>query len=223
MKTQKWLYGTLVLLIIAVAVTSVGFRPQSKTIGQIIKVVQEVYKGDAKAKGGEPLVSGDDVKTGTKSLAIVKFLDGSIVRVREKSKLTINQESGTKSVNLKEGGFGFDIQKQKNQKFVFTSPTSVASIRGTTGKLSTDGTDDTLVVTEGLVNFKNNVSGKDINVGAGSIGFSDNDGTITSRQATDQELANAKNNGTDDSNLDLNLNMKNPKGEEKKLKIHKNK
>lgn len=222
MRTRNRFYVIVTVLLI-VAVVSVGFRPQSKTVGQIIKVVKEVFKNnDIKAKGGEVLASGDEVRTGVKSFAMVKFLDNSIVRVREKSKLSISQNGDVKSADLKEGGFGFKITRQsQNQKFIFTSPTSVASIRGTAGKLSTDGEDDILVVTEGLVNFKNTVSGSEVDVSGGNIGFSNNDGTITTRKATEEELADAKKDGSDDSKLDVEINLKNPKGEEGKLKIHK--
>jgi hypothetical protein len=121
---------------------------------------------------------------------------------------------------LNGGAFGFEVKKQKqNEQFQLTSPTSVASIRGTKGKMSGGLGNDTLVVTEGLVNFKNNSSGNDVDVAAGFIGFSLQDGTITSRKATTQELADANNAATGGSSHDLNLELKDSQGNKKDLKI----
>ena len=64
------------------------------TVGLISKVIQDVTHKQSnadwqKAKKGEPLTAGDRVKTGEKSIAILKFLDNSLVRVRELSELPI--------------------------------------------------------------------------------------------------------------------------------------
>src|SRR5260221_12357682 len=181
-------YKTLWMITSAAAIimcssSSIGRRSENATVALITKIVQDVARKSPpedwmKATKGDPLISGNQVKTGSRSLAIVKFIDNSIIRVREHSELTITGQSITqgsmsKSVQLNAGGFGFEVKKQKqNEQFRLTSPTSVASIRGTKGKMSGGQGNDTLVVTEGLVNFKNNTSGNDVDVAAGFIGFS---------------------------------------------------
>ena len=196
-----------------------------KPVALITKVIQEVDKKTEsvdwkKATKGESLISGDEVRTGKKSLAIIKFLDNSILRVREQSSLKVNSEGTARTVEIENGGLGFDIQKQKqNEQFKFTSPTSVASIRGTKGKISHAGNGDILIVTEGTVNLKNNASGNDVDVTAGTIGFSNSDGTVSSRKATQQELADATSAATGGSNNELNLEMKDSKGNKKELKF----
>lgn len=210
---------TVFCIITLLAAVSFGYRPGPKTIGQIKKVVLEVTKnGNIKAKGGELLASGDEVKTGEKSFAIVKFLDGSVVRVREQSALKIKHDAQGKSVDLESGAFGFEIQKQ-NEKFTFTSPTSVASIRGTQGILIAGEENDTLVISEGLVNLKNKASENNADVGAGYIGFSNSDGTVTIRKATEKELANAKSASTGGEN-NMEMNLQNQKGDQRKLKFN---
>lgn len=212
------------------AASAAGFRGPGATLALITKVVREVsLKNDAAddwgaAGKGDILKAGDRVKTGRQSLAILKFNDRSIVRVRENSEISMTTESdGTgavKTVDGAEGSYGFDIQKQQaNEKFRFTSPTSVASIRGTMGTWSSGGGNDTLVLPEGNVNVKNKVSDRDIDVPAGYIAFSNADGSLTSRPATGEELAAARRAATGGSTKELNLKLRNDDGDEKDLKI----
>ena len=217
-----------IFLIVPLVLMSVGFLSGPRTIALITKVVPEVSRRSAttewaKAARGDQLISGDRVRTEKRSLAIIKFMDNSIVRLREQSELTITGEvAGNKPsrvIGLSKGGFGFEIQKQHGDQFRLTSPTSVASIRGTRGKLSGGQGFDTLVVTEGLVNFRNNVSGKDIDVAAGYIGFSNQDGSLTSRQATAQELADANSAATGGTDNELRLELKDSQGNKKELKL----
>lgn len=175
---------------------------QDKTIALAIKVIREVDHKNSKidwtkTKKGDILYSGDDLRTGEKSIAIVKFKDNSMLRVREQSELKVYGETreGTfaKTVNVARGEFSFDIQKQENEKFIFSSPTSVAAIRGTEGTLSVGDGTDTLTVIEGSINFLNLVTNTSVNVDSGQTGISNNDGTISVRQATDEETSNAQN------------------------------
>jgi hypothetical protein len=214
-------------LILAVAM-SIGFSYKAANVALITKVIQDVTKKTSeaewqKAGKGETLLSGDKVRTGQKSLAVVKFLDNSIVRVRENSELTMNTEVagiGTlRNVQLNKGGYGFHVKKQQNDQFRLTSPTSVASIRGTMGKFSGGAGADTLVVTEGLVNLRNVISGKELDVAAGEIGFSSEDGTVTSRKATEQELADANSTATGGTDNELKLELRDGQGNKKELKL----
>ena len=74
-------------------------------------------------------------------------------------------------------------------------------------------------MTEGLVNLKNNISNKDIDIAAGYIGFSDEDGSLTSRKATDEELADANIAALGGTSNELKLEMKDSKGNKKDLKL----
>ena len=198
------------------------------SLAVIKKVFNDVKKKSAEgnfvqAATGDIVFTGDQIQTGKGSLALIKFTDGSIVRLREQSLLTMNGEgqrgSMIKEQHLLKGSLGFDVQKQKADQFRLTSPTSVASIRGTKGKWSGGQGRDTLVVTEGLVNLKNKISGKEVNVDAGCIGFSDEDGSISSRIATGDELADANNAAIGGTTNELKLEMKDTKGNKKELKL----
>ena len=214
-----------IFLLIFFLALNFGFGINNASIAVVTKTILEVMKKSASnnwtnAEKGDMLVGGDQIKTGKKSLAVVKFKDNSIIRLHEHSELTVNGE-GTpgaiiKSALLTSGSIGFDIKKQENAQFRLTSPTSVASIRGTMGKWSRG---DTLVVTKGLVNLKNLISNKDIDVSAGEIGFSKDDGSISSRKATENELVDANNAANGGNANELKLEMKDSKGNKKELKL----
>jgi hypothetical protein len=227
MKTKSWIGGLVAVVALGIALLGILSAAENPTVALITKAVQDVSRKSpavdwTKAAKGDPLVSGDEIRTGEKSLAVVKFIDNSIVRVREQSQITISGESGgpkslSKDVHITRGAIGFDIRKQKqNEQFQFTSPTSVASIRGTVGSIAGG---DTLIVVEGLVNLKNLISNKDVNVPAGFIGFSFQDGTLTTRPATPAELAGATNLAGDGTSNDINIELKDGKGIKKDLKL----
>jgi hypothetical protein len=228
-RMRKHAIRTVVAAALLLSVAAAGFRGPGATLALITKVVREVsLKNEAAewgtAEKGAILKAGDRVKTGRQSLAILKFNDRSIVRVRENSEIAMTTESdgkgAVKTVDGAEGSYGFDIQKQQaNEKFRFTSPTSVASIRGTMGSWSSGRGNDTLVLPEGLVNLRNKISDRDIDVPAGYIAFSNADGSLSSRPATEDELAAARRAATGGSTKELDLKLRNDDGEEKDLKI----
>jgi len=214
------------VLILATATALSGERP---SVGLVSKVVYDVTRKELesewqKAIRGETLASGDRVKTGERSLAVIKFKDNSLVRVRELSELTVTGSmSGrafSKEVRIDKGVIGFTIQKQKpEEEFRFTSPTSVASIRGTGGSYSRQAS-DTLIVTEGAILFTNTVSDQSVMVEAGFTGISGSDGTISTRPSTPDErrsALDASRIGEQDNKLEFELRDR--QGDRKQLRI----
>jgi hypothetical protein len=200
------------------------------SIALISKVILDVErKGAASdwtpAKRGETLISGEKIKTGEKSLAIIKFKDNSLVRVREKSELTVTGTvSGaafSKTVNLPKGAVGFNIEKQQaGEEFRFTSPTSVASIRGTSGQFIVGEGSDTLIVMEGKIRFSNTLSTNFVDVDAGSTAISQVDGSVSARPSFPAErtaAADALKEGDQENKLEMEF--RDPQGNKKQLKI----
>ncbi len=229
MTTQKKFKSSLMVItsLILIGLFS-GYTIDKISLAVMTKVIQDVTKKTettdwTKADKGDMLDSGNWVRTAEKSLAIIKFKDNSIVRLREESELTLHGEGQrgtmTKQAHLHKGSFGFDVQKQGNEQFRLTSPTSVASIRGTKGKWSSGKGYDTLVVTEGLVNLRNLISNNEIDVGAGFIGFSDETGAVTSRKATEEEINQAASAALGGILNELKLELKDPDGNKKELKL----
>jgi hypothetical protein len=176
------------------------------------------------AKGGV-ISPGDRVKTGDGALAVIKFNDKSIVKVREKSELLItgevDEKTVLKEVGMQKGVIGFIIGKQNdNEEFRFTSPTSVAAIRGTAGAFNVAGGADTLIVTEGVIQLTNSISNETRSVSAGFTGVSRSDGSLEVRASTPAEAAAAQalvEAGESENSLEFDL--QDGQGNRKKLKI----
>jgi hypothetical protein len=147
---MKYIHS-LVLLIVFTTVVFAGDPP----VAVIMKTISDVkYKKTNTdwngAKVGIPLSTNDEIKTGGKSLALIKFTDNSIIRVRENSSLKIyadkNKGDLSKNTYIDKGKVGFQVTKQGNDEFKFTTPTMVASIRGTEGYFDVDNEGQTLLV-----------------------------------------------------------------------------
>jgi hypothetical protein len=197
----------------------------SKVILDVLR--KEVGKDWEKAVRGQTLASGDMVRTGVAALAIIKFKDNSLVRLREKSELTVKGtqtgNSFSKSVEITTGVVGFNVQKQRaGEEFRFTSPTSVASIRGTAGRLISTPGSDSVMVTEEMVVLTNRVSSRSVNVPAGYTGISNRDGTVQSRLSTPDEQRAALEALRDDLRKRLEIELRDPNGKTNRLKIDYN-
>ncbi len=225
---------TLVLaLLVPGALTLAGSPPAvDPAVALVSKVILDVKRKEPEkdwtdAKRGQTLASGDHVRTGTNSLAVIKFKDNSLVRVREESELTVTGDvSGSafsKSINLTKGAVGFNIQKQQSgEEFSFRSPTSVASIRGTAGIFIAGTLEDVLTVLEGRIRYQNRISGSEVDVEAGFTGIATPDGTILTRASTSAEQSVAQNatiERDDEQNNILELEFRDAQGNRKKMRI----
>jgi hypothetical protein len=188
-----------------------NFQQDKKAISAyIIKVVSDVEKrtpttGWAKAVTLSELKSGHEVRTGEKSFALIKFSDESKVAVRPKSVLTIQGEVEgrqilNRNVYIERGRAVFNIRKQESEQFRFTSPISVASIRGTeggTGFEPSNSEADITIIT-GVADFQSTVTNCQTSVGAGQTGTIDSTGQCQTGNATANELN--QNNPSSDQN-----------------------
>ena len=201
--------------------------PDEQPIGLFSKVILDVTHkvSDSdwqRATRGQTLGSGDMVRTGPRSFAVIKFKDNSLVRIREQSEVTVTgtlqEKKFSKSVDVRTGGVGFNVTKQRTEEeFRFSSPTSVASIRGT-GGVFIRGEFDTLTVIDGAVLIHNTVSSDTAVVQAGYTAISGPDGSLRVRASTREEQRSAEDaTRTGDQPRQLKLQLRNPKGEEKEL------
>jgi len=133
---------------------------------------------------------------------------------------TLRGKEFSKDIQVRQGVVGFNIRKQgAGEQFRFSSPTSVASVKGTGGVLRVNGS-DTLTVVEGLVGLTNSVSNTSVDVPAGYTGISRPDGTVESRVSTAAELTAAEDAmRTGDQPRQLKLELKNGQGQQKDLII----
>jgi len=233
MKMFVWVL--LVPLVLVAPTSSVIAKspPSAGTdVALVSKVILDVKRKELDrdwiaAKRGETLASGDRVRTGVNSLAVIKFKDNSLVRIREQSELTVTGNvSGrafSKTVNLTRGAVGFNIKKQETgEEFSFRSPTSVASIRGTEGLYIATALEDLLTVLEGMIRFQNSISTTEVDVNAGYTGVAKPDGTILTRPSTPSEQAIARNamiEREDEQRNLLELEFRDAQGNRKEMRI----
>lgn len=131
----------------------------------VVKVIQDVKHKKpntdwTQTKPATPLQTKDELKTGDKSVAVLKFLDGSTIRVRENTTIRIFANKVgkglKKNTEIDVGKMRFEVeQQQEDDEFIITTPTAVATIRGTSGLVSVleDGS-TFLTVEEGVVEVK---------------------------------------------------------------------
>ncbi len=198
-----------VLLVIAAAAMVVGFSifKPAGPVAIVKKVVNDVKFKLAdqgsweSAKASQMLSDRDEVKTGPKSLAIILFTDGSgQLRVRENAVLQIYGQKENKQLNkntlITNGSVSFDVNKQADEEFKFTTPTAVASIRGTGGLIGTNQDSTTLTLSHGQVLFNSLLpGGGGGTINGGQTGVIYRDGRFTQRNSNeeDQSRLNAAN------------------------------
>ena len=146
----------IVLLALGLLIANLGLTPpQEKRDIQafLLKVVKDVSKKSStksweKAVPMDRLKSGYQLKTEAGSLALIRFADESKLLVREKSIVEIKGQVQGKQiidrdVHIQTGGLGFAVKKQETEQFRFSTPISVASIRGTDGGVNHSESDST--------------------------------------------------------------------------------
>jgi hypothetical protein len=160
---------------------------------------RETDKSWSKAQRGQRLNSGDDIRTGEGSFSILRFIDGTVIRVREKSEVKVRGEKNPKlnmydkSVELSVGKVGFNVKKHQNEQFRFTSPTAVATIKGTSGiwggnlLIITESGSSPAAILEALSGLKQRVE-----IYVGETGFVNQDGSVGKRKSSKADLEDAK-------------------------------
>jgi len=197
---------TLVIIVVVAALLAApawNFQEKKPIAAYIIKVVKDVERRGSKTEGWSKalalseLKAGYEVRTQEQSLAIIKFADDSKVTVRPKSILTIAGEvEGRKILNrdiyIERGRTVFDIKKQKEEQFRFTSPISVASIRGTQGGTGFEPSNEfaDITIITGIADFSSSRTGCQVQVGAGMTGTIDSTGSCRADTASSGQLNN---------------------------------
>ena len=197
---------TLVIIVVIAALLAApawNFQEKKPIAAYIMKVVNNVEQRSKSTQGWTKAVllselkAGYEVRTQDKSFAMIKFADDSKVSVRAKSIITISGDMvGGKILNrdvyIERGRTSFEIKKQEAEQFRFTSPISVASIRGTTGGagFAPEETlaDLTLITGEAL--FSSTRSGCSVEVKAGETGRIDSSASCRKDTASHHELNN---------------------------------
>lgn len=191
----------LTLVVVSIFLLSPAWKaPQDKGDfpATVIKVVKSVDRkspttGWQKALLADQLHSGYELRTEQGSFAMIKFPDETKIIVRQNSIVQVKaQVQGRqvldRSVYLTRGDVAFDVKKQATEQFRFSSPISVASIRGTQGGYAS-GADsvDQLVINEGLATLTNLFSHLSQDVANGQIGITYGNGQVLVQKSTSDQ------------------------------------
>jgi hypothetical protein len=195
---KKILIVSVLVLLVVLSLGQKAKQDKKDISAYIVKVIRDVNMkspatGWQKAVPLSTLKSGYEVKTDKGSLAMILFADQSKLILREKSIVTIKgevrgKEILSRSVHMDRGNMIFNVKKAETEQFRFSSPISVASIRGTQGAYFSGGKADSLTIAEGLADFTNSLSGKTGHVGTGNTGVADSSGKFNIHQAGRQSL-----------------------------------
>jgi hypothetical protein len=202
----------------------------ASTVATVTRTIKQVDLQSAgttwrEAHKGDPLQAGDMVRTGDAALAIVKFIDNTLLQIRANSTVGLTGElrnrTISKEVKLSNGGVGFTVPKQRpGEEFRFSSPTSVASIRGTSGYFVSTDSSDTLTVLDGSILFTNIHSHQEVILEAGYTAVTGGDGSIDHAPSTDKQKQSAEGAlRSGDTKKQLEIDLRNGSGKSKKLRI----
>ncbi len=194
----------LAVLIGSIFIVNTAWRmPQDKRDIQaiLVKVINNVEKKET-AKGWttaiplDKLRSGYEVRTQAKSVAVVLFSDQSKLIVREKSIAEIKGQVQGKqvldrNVHMARGGIRFDVKKGEKEQFRFSSPISVASIRGTSGLWNQTEGFSTFIMNTGGLDLTSLISNRSEIVNQGFTGVADSTGNLLVRESTKDEQTDA--------------------------------
>ena len=113
-----------------------------------------------KVRSGLELYNNDLLVTGDDGFVMFAYLDdGSLVKVHKNSGVYVNGDifnnSIQKQINIDDGFIKFDIKKQNDNEFKIVTPTSVASVKGTTFFLDASLDQDVFYGFEGIVEIMN--------------------------------------------------------------------
>jgi hypothetical protein len=200
---NKILFLVLLALLIVLSLGPKDQQDKKDISAYIVKVIKDVNMkspttGWEKAVPLSQLKSGYEVKTDKGSLAMIRFADQSKLILREKSIVTIKgevkgKEILSRSVHMDQGNMIFDVKKAEKEQFRFSSPISVASIRGTRGGYRSEIKVDSFTIVDGLSEFTNSISGKSGAVGPGQTGIADSSGNFTIGNASNETLNDISN------------------------------
>ena len=159
--------------------------------------VSIIYKGLNLAqvlKPGSPLSHQDKIKTGKNGYIALMYLDDKpVVKMLGNSDLTImGDRSGNKinkSLDIKYGRVAANVKPQKGKEFRISTPTSVASVKGTEFTIQSDpSTGDSFTLIEGLIEVTNSVTGESMEVQEGETATSTPDGSLDVAETTNDDL-----------------------------------
>ena len=219
---------TLCLLLLSLFMTSSLFAQGTKSIAVAAKIKgkteHKVSGGDyaPNLRRGKQIGDKDWVRTQDDGYIALMFIDDkSLLKIRENSELEIKAErSGAgldKSIEMSFGKVKVEISPQFSGVFTIATPTSVASVKGTTFWIISTPLGDLFIGIEGIVEVTNNQSGQTVTVTVGQTATSNTDGTIDVQPTPEGGVPDDLDD--DDAGNQIRIRLENPDGDTKEVII----
>jgi ferric-dicitrate binding protein FerR (iron transport regulator) len=190
--------------------------------------VSIIYKGLSSAqalKPGSPLSDQDKIKTGKNGFVAIMYLDDkTVVKILGNSNLTIfGDRSGSKinkSLDIKYGRVAASVTPQKGKEFRISTPTSVASVKGTELAIESDpSTGDSFTLIEGLIEVTNSITNESTEVQEGETAMSTPEGFLDVSQTTSEDLEGFEEASMEPQNQELRFEVEDADGNLKEILI----
>ena len=190
--------------------------------------VSVIYKGLNSAqllKPGSPLSNQDNIKTGKDGYIALMYLDDkTVVKMLGNSDLTImGDRSGNKinkSLDIKYGRIAANVKPQKGKEFRISTPTSVASVKGTEFAIQSDpSSGDSFTLIEGLIEVTNSVTGESTQVQEGETAISTPDGSLNVAETTSDDLYGFEEASIEPPTQELRFELEDENGNVKEILI----
>ena len=217
--------------LIATLIMSSAFLFGSSKVAVAIKTkgdVSIIYKGLSSAqalKPGSPLSDQDKIKTGKNGFVAIMYLDDkTVVKILGNSNLIIlGDRSGSKinkSLDIKYGRVAASVTPQKGKEFRISTPTSVASVKGTELAIESDpSTGDSFTLIEGLIEVTNSITGESTEVQEGETAMSTPEGSLDVSQTTSEDLEGFEEASLEPQNQELRFEIEDADGNLKEILI----
>lgn len=219
---------TLCMLVLGLFMTGSLFAQGTKSIAVTAKIkgkTEHKVSGGEYApnlKRGKQIGDKDWVRTQDDGYIALMFIDDkSLLKLRENTELEITAErSGAgldKSIQLSFGKLKVEISPQFSGVFTISTPTSVASVKGTIFWIISTPEGDQFIGIEGTVEVTNNQSGQTVSVTVGQTATSNVDGTIDVQPTPEGGVPDDP--GDDDAGNQIRIRLENPNGDTKEVII----
>ena len=217
--------------LIATLIMSSAFLFGSSKVAVAIKTkgdVSVIYKGLSSAqalKPGSPLSDQDKIKTGKNGFVAIMYLDDkTVVKILGNSNLIIlGDRSGSKinkSLDIKYGRVAASVTPQKGKEFRISTPTSVASVKGTELAIESDpSTGDSFTLIEGLIEVTNSITNESTEVQEGETAMSTPEGSLDVSQTTSEDLEGFEEASMEPQNQELRFEVEDADGNLKEILI----
>jgi hypothetical protein len=133
----------VVAVLLVFFLNALALSAQPSMVIQAKGNVERTLQADAwvQAKRADTLYLGNKLKTAKKSQSIIRFDDGSVLRVSENTELffPVSSDPSVREVNVLKGLLTYNVNANASSPFRFRSPSGVAAIKGTAGSFETDG------------------------------------------------------------------------------------